>query len=89
MPDVCTCMYICVDGIGLLNFCFSNFVFQSIHYVCMGSPGRIAILAECVTLLKYCVNKKIYKNMFYKGNHKSKSFKKAITNKIKVTPIFR
>ena len=36
---------------------FMYYVFSRIYYVSRRSHGRMAILAKCVTLLKYCVNK--------------------------------
>ena len=31
------------------------YVFSRIYYVSRGPHGRMAILAKCVTLLKYCI----------------------------------
>ena len=51
MSDVCVYMCICYN----LGFYFMFYVFSRIYYVSRGPHGRMAILAKCVTLLKYCI----------------------------------
>ena len=44
-------LYICIYVVFV--FCF----FYYYNYCCRGPQGRIAVLANCATLYKHCINK--------------------------------